>query len=180
MDEAMKNPTTGTEAFLQLRFQVKEEEVTWTLDQMDRQQGSNKKQKLIFAMFMAIAAIDAYQFVSTKSGFALILTMLFLILGVFYKKKSNFTNRRLAEAFAADPEQVVDVLEQELKLTDRSTSYEEIKTLYEFKQSFGMHYMENYYFVIPKRVFQDEEQLQQFCTWMEQKLGSRYQRVVGR
>ena len=97
---------------LRLTYKIKEDEVVSTLDKMDKLQGSNKKQQLIFAAIMAIAAVDAYMFISTKNGFALILTMIFLVLGVFYKKKSNFSNRRLAEAFAADPQQMEQDLQE--------------------------------------------------------------------
>ena len=159
---------------LRVVFKVTEDEVVNALDRMDKLQGSNKRQQIIFAVIMAIAAIDAYQFISTKSGFALILTMVFLVLGVFYKKKSNFGNRRLGEAFAADPEQVVAVRENELKLSERVTAYDDVKVMYQFKNSFGINYMGNHYFVIPKRVFEGEE-LEQFVKIMEEKLGERYQ-----
>ena len=167
MDEMNQN--------LSLRYKITEDEVVSTLDKMDKLQGSNKKQRLIFAVIMAIAAIDAYLFVSTKNGFTLILTMVFLVLGVFYKKKSNFSNRRLAEAFAADPEQIVDVLDSQLQLTDRATSYEEITLMVEFKKSFGLNYMGNHYFVVPKRVFADEEQMNDFREAMQAKLQGRFQ-----
>ena len=65
---------------LRLTYKIKEDEVVSTLDKMDKLQGSNKKQQLIFAAIMAIAAVDAYMFISTKNGFALILTMRILIL----------------------------------------------------------------------------------------------------
>lgn len=160
---------------LRLTFKIKEDEVVSTLDKMDKLQGSNKKQQMVFAAIMAIAAIDAYMFISTKNGFAMILTMVFLVLGVFYKKKSNFGNRRLAEAFAADPEQIVEVQENQLQLTDRATSYEEIALMVEFKKSFGMNYMGNHYFVIPKHVFVDEEQMNSFREGMKEKLQERFQ-----
>ncbi|MBQ8599327.1 MAG: YcxB family protein [Oscillospiraceae bacterium] len=178
MDEMEKNIPEQEEAAeaesLRLTFKITEDEVVNTLDKMDKLQGSNKKQQIIFALIMAIAAIDAYQFITTKSGFALILTMLFLVLGVFYKKKSNFSNRRLGEAFAADPQQLVEVQEDQLQLTDRATSYEEIKVMYEFKQSFGLHYMSNYYFVIPKKVFGSEKQLEEFRSVMKEKLQEKF------
>lgn len=160
---------------LRMTYKIKEDEVVSTLDKMDKLQGSNKKQQLVFAAIMAIAAVDAYMFISTKNGFALILTMVFLVLGVFYKKKSNFGNRRLAEAFAADPEQIVEVQETQLQLTDRATTYEDIKLMVEFKKSFGMNYMGNYYFVIPKHVFTDEEQMNSFREIMKEKLQERFQ-----
>lgn len=160
---------------LRLTYKIKEDEVVSTLDKMDKLQGSNKKQQLIFAAIMAIAAVDAYMFISTKNGFALILTMIFLVLGVFYKKKSNFSNRRLAEAFAADPQQIVEVQETQLQLTDRATSYEEIALMVEFKKSFGMNYMGNHYFVIPKHVFDDEEQMNSFRDVLKEKLQERFQ-----
>ncbi len=160
---------------LRLTYKIKEDEVVSTLDKMDKLQGSNKKQQLIFAAIMAIAAVDAYMFISTKNGFALILTMIFLVLGVFYKKKSNFSNRRLAEAFAADPQQIVEVQETQLQLTDRATSYEEIALMVEFKKSFGMNYMGNHYFVIPKHVFADEEQMNSFRNVLKEKLQERFQ-----
>lgn len=178
MDEMEKHiPEQVTDAeteSLRLTFQITEDEVVNTLDNMDKLQGNNKKQQFIFLVIMAIAAIDAYQFVRTRSGIALILTMVFLVLGVFYKKKSNFGNRRLGEAFAADPQQLVEVQANQLLLTDRATSYEEIKVMYEFKKSFGFHYMRNYYFVIPKRVFHNEEQLNEFRSVMKDKLQDKY------
>ena len=160
---------------LRLTYKIKEDEVVSTLDKMDKLQGSNKKQQLIFAAIMAIAAVDAYMFIATKNGFAMILTLIFLVIGVFYKKKANFSNRRLAEAFAADPQQIVELQETQLQLTDRATPYEEIALLVEFKKSFGMNYMGNHYFVIPKHVFADEEQLNSFRETMKEKLQERYQ-----
>ncbi len=160
---------------LRLTYKIKEDEVVSTLDKMDKLQGSNKKQQIIFAAIMAVAAVDAYLFLSTKNGFLLIVTLILLVFGAFYKKKSNFSNRRLAEAFAADPEQIVEVQDTQLQLTDRATTYEDIKLLAEFKKSFGINYMGIYYFVIPKHVFADEEQLNSFRETMKEKLQERFQ-----
>ena len=158
---------------LRVTYQVKADEIFDTLEKMDKLLGTNKKQQAVFAMIMAIAAIDAYQFITTKSGFALLLMLLFLVLGVFYKKKSSFANRQLAEAFEKDPEQVVEARYTELQLTDRATSYHDIEVMYEFKKSFGLRFMKSYYFVIPKRVF-TEEQLLQFREMMKAQLQEKY------
>ncbi len=167
MDE-MKN--------ISLTFHVKGEEVAEILNKMDKLQGSNKKQRLIFAAIMAVAAVDAYYFFFVSHNiFALILMMVFLVLAVFYKKKADFANRRLGEAFEADPQQIVEVQEEQLQLTDRATSYEEISLFCEFKKAFGLCYQGNHYFVIPKRVFESEEQLAEFRSIMQEKLQEKYQ-----
>ena len=167
MDE-MKN--------ISLAFQVKGEEVAEILNKMDKLQGSNKKQRIIFAAIMMVAAVDAYYFFFVShNAFALLLMMVFLVLAVFYKKKSDFANRRLGEAFEADPQQIVEVQEAQLQLTDRATAYEDISLFCEFKKAFGIHYMGNHYFVIPKRVFESEEQLAEFRGIMQEKLQEKYQ-----
>ena len=159
---------------LRLTFQVKGEEVSEILNKMDKLQGSNKKQRIIFAAMVAVAAVDGYYFWISKSGFALLLMMAFLVLAVFYKKKSDFANRRLGEAFEADPQQIVEVQEEQLQLTDRATTYEDISVMFEFKKAFGVHYMGNHYFVIPKRVFESEEQLAEFRDAMSGKLQDKF------
>jgi hypothetical protein len=161
---------------LRLTYQVKAEEVAEILNKMDKLQGSNKKQKLIFAAIMAVAAVDAYYFFFVShNAFALLLMMAFLVLAVFYRKKSDFANRRLGEAFEADPQQIVEVQDEQLQLTDRATAYADISLLCEFKKAFGMCYQGNHYFVIPKHVFENDEQLEQFRGIMQEKLQERYQ-----
>ena len=94
-------------------------------------------------------------------------------MGVMYRKKSMVANRRLAEAFEADPEQVVDAQFTQLQLSERTISYNDIVVMYEFRESFGLRYMGNHYFVIPKRVF-SEDQLSEFVELMKAQLKEKY------
>lgn len=165
---------------ISLRYQVKAQEVFDALTDMDKLQGKGKKSRIITAALMGLAVLDLFYFFSSKNGFALILALVVLVLVFLMGRKSLVGNRKLADAFEKDPEQIVDVLEDSLQLTDRATSYEDIMVLYEFKDSFSMRYMENYYFVIPKRVFEGEEQMEEFRQLMKDKLGQRYSEKLGR
>ncbi len=168
MDDMEKNNQT-----LRVTFQVKADEVQSALNKMDKLQGQSKKQTAVFSMIMILAALDFYHFLTTKNGFAFILTLLFLVMGVMYRKKSMVANRRLAEAFEADPEQVVDAQFTQLQLSERTISYNDIVVMYEFRESFGLRYMGNHYFVIPKRVF-SEDQLSEFVELMKAQLKEKY------
>ncbi len=178
MDEMEKQqlPVEAAESSekISLTYKIKAEEVAETLNKMDKLRGSDTKTKLFFFGLIAIAAYDAYRFITTKSGLALIFTIVFLVMAVFYKKKSDFANRRLGEAFEKDPQQILEVGENELKLTDRSTKYEDISDFHEYKKSFGMKYMGNHFFVIPKRIFESDEQLNSFRSIMQEKLEGKF------
>ncbi len=165
---------------ISLRYQVKSQEVFDALTDMDKLQGGNKKQRLIISAIFGLAVLDGFYFFISKNGFALILALVLLVLALFFSRRSLVANRKLADAFEKDPEQVVDVLEEQLQLTDRATSYEDINVLYELKDSFALRYMNTYYFVIPKRVFENEEQMEQFRQFMSQKLGERFTVKLGR
>ena len=79
---------------LRLTYKIKEDEVVSTLDKMDKLQGSNKKQQLIFAAIMAIAAVDAYMFISSKNGFALMnFFIIIYCFGIFFHRKYTVTNK---------------------------------------------------------------------------------------
>jgi len=167
------------EKMMSLRYQVKSQEVFDALTDMDKLNGS-KKQRLIMAAIMGLAVFNICYFLISKNGFAMILGIIMLVLAFLSGRKSLVANRKLADAFEKDPEQVVDVLEEQLQLTDRATTYEDINALYEFKDSFALRYMNTYYFVIPKRVFENEEQMEQFRQWMKEKLGERYSEKLGK
>lgn len=168
------------EKIISLRYQVKSQEVFDALTDMDKMQSGSKKQRIIMAAIMGLAVFNLCYFFFSKNGFALILALAMLVLAFLAGRKSLVSNRKLADAFEKDPEQIVDVMEEQLQLTDRATTYEEINTLYEFKDSFSLRYMNTYYFVIPKRVFENEEQMEQFRQFMSSKLGERYTVKVGR
>ncbi len=178
MDEMEKQvqseEAASAENKISLTYQIKGEEVAEILNKMDKVRGTDTKTKLFFYGMLAIAAYDAYRFITSKSGIALILTMMFLVMAVFYKKKSDFANRRLGEAFEKDPQQILEVGETELKLTDRSTKYEDVSDFHEYKKAFGMKYMGNHFFVIPKRIFKSEEQLSEFRAVMKEKLDGKF------
>lgn len=165
---------------ISLRYQVKSQEVFDALTDMDKLQGGSKKQRLITAAIFGLAVFNICYFLFSKNGFALILAILMLVITFLSGRKSLVANRKLADAFEKDSQQVVDVLEDSLQLTDRATSYEDIDALYELKECFSMRYMKNYYFVIPKRIFENEEQMEQFRQWMKEKLGERYMEKLGR
>ncbi len=169
-----ETPAEVKEQKLSFTYKISAEEVAEILNKMDKIQGESTKSKLFFYGMLAIAAYDAYRFITTKSGIALLLTMMFLVMAVFYKKKKDFANRRLGEAFEKDPQQILEVGENELKLTDRSTKYEDIADFHEYQKGFGMKYMGNHFFVIPKRIFESEEQLSLFRSTMEEKLEGKF------
>jgi len=167
------NSPSQPQESLRLTFQVTEEEVYDGLCKMDKLQGSSNKQKAVFGLLMAIAALDFFQFITEKNGIALLLSLAFILLAYFYKRRSVVANRKLAAAFAADPQQLLDAQYTQLQLTDRATSYQDIQVLYEFAESFGLRYMGSYYFVVPKRVF-SPEQLEAFRALLKAELGERY------
>lgn len=168
-EQEPQEPSEG----LRVTFQVTEQEVYEGLCKMDKLQGSSRKQKAVFGLLMAIAALDFFQFLTEKNGIALLLCLAFVLLAMFYKQRSLVANRKLAAAFAADPQQVVEAQYSQLLLTDRATSYQDIQVLYEFGESFGLRYLGSYYFVLPKRVF-SPQQLEDFRALMKSELGERY------
>ena len=164
---------------ISLRYQVKSQEVFDALTDMDKLQG-NKKHRMISAAIFGLAAFNFCYFFFSKNGFALILGIAMLVFTFLSGRKSLVANRKLADAFEKDPEQILDVLEDGLQLTDRATRFEEINALYEFKDSFSLRYMDSYYFVIPKRVFENEEQENAFRQLLSEKLNEKFIVKLGR
>lgn len=154
-------------------FHLNALEVEKVLNKMDSLQGSNKKQRLISAALVGITVFDFMYFFMSKNGFALILGILFMVLAAVYTKRASVGNSKLAKAFENDSEQVLALFENQIQFSQRTVDYSDISVFAEFNDAFGVKYSENYYFVIPKRIF-NPQQLNDFSQQMKEKLAQNY------
>ena len=92
------------------------------------------------------------------------------------KKKIQKFNKEIAKEFEAEGKQNVILGEDVLQLNEKTVSYSEIATLYEFKHSFSLIYQGNHVYIIPKNVL-EEGQTKQFAALMKEKIGDKYQNI---
>lgn len=81
-------------------------------------------------------------FAYTRSGIALIFVVLLGAMSYMLKKKIQKFNKEIAKEFEAEGKQNVILGEDVLQLNEKTVSYSEIATLYEFKHSFSLIYRE--------------------------------------
>ena len=158
---------------LNITFHLNAPEVERVLNKMDSLQGSNKKQKLISASLVGLTVFDLMYFFISKNGFSLILGILFMVLTAVYTKRASVGNSELAKAFENDSEQVLALFENQIQFSQRTVNYSDISVFAEFNDAFGVKYLENYYFVIPKRIF-NPQQLNDFTQKMKDVLAENY------
>ena len=156
-----------------ITFHLNAPEVEKILNKMDSLQGSNKKQKLISASLFGLMVFDLMYFFISKNGFSLILAILFMVLTAVYTKRASVGNSELAKAFENDAEQILAVFENQIQFSQRTVDYSDVLIFAEFNDAFGVKYSENYYFVIPKRIF-NPQQLNDFTKTMKEKLADSY------
>ncbi len=159
---------------MELTYHVDADEVFTALNKVDVLTGAAKKHRAVFGMLMIVVALYVVVFFRDRNGICLVLAAVFALLGIFVRQRAMKGNAALAKAFDAEAQQTVRVQWTQLQLGERTVGYQEINNLYEFKQSFTVRYQENRYYVIPKRVF-GEEQMEEFVSRMKAQLGERYE-----
>lgn len=95
---------------------------------------------------------------------------------VYAQEKIQKFNKEIAKEFEAEGKQNVILGEDVLQLNEKTVSYSEIATLYEFKHSFSLIYQGNHVYIIPKNVL-EEGQAEQFAGLMKEKIGDKYQNI---
>lgn len=159
---------------MELRYHVEADEVFSALNKVDVLTGAVKKNRAVFGMLMIVVALYIIVFFRDRNGICLILAAVFAALGIFVRQRAMKGNAALAKAFEEEPEQLVHIQWTQLQLGERTIGYQEVKKLYEFKQSFVIWYQENRYYVIPKRVF-EEGQMEEFVSQMKAQLEEKYE-----
>lgn len=174
IDESTENVSRETMNDLKISFDAKYVDIFDGLESTDRADGTNRKSRKLFLVLGILMIVQVFWFMYTRSGIALIFAVVLGAMALALKKKLQKFNVEIAKAFEAEGRQTVILKDDCFMLNEKTVSYEEIVTLYEFKNSFSIIYQGNHVYVIPKNVL-DEEQRQQFISKMKQEAGSVYQ-----
>ena len=173
-ESAAENVSRETNIDFALSFEPKYEEIFDGLDETDTVDGTNKKARKLFVALAALMCIQLVYFVFTKSGIALVFTVILGAVALLLKKRTQKCNMEIAKAFVSEGTQTVALDAQQMLLNEKPVPYEQVKTLYELKRCFSIIYQENHVYIIPKSAM-DAQQKQEFSARMQEKIGDAYQ-----
>ena len=159
-----------------ISFDAKYDDIFEGLEATDKADGTNLKARKLFLVIAVLFLMQVAWFAYTRSGIALIFVVLLGAMSYMLKKKIQKFNKEIAKEFEAEGKQNVILGEDVLQLNEKTVSYSEIATLYEFKHSFSLIYQENHVYIIPKNVL-EEGQAEQFAALMKEKIGDKYQNI---
>lgn len=174
--ESTENVSRETLDGFKISFDAKYDDIFEGLEATDKADGTNLKARKLFLVIAVLFLMQVAWFAYTRSGIALIFVVLLGAMSYMLKKKIQKLNKEIAKEFEAEGKQNVILGEDVLQLNEKTVSYSEVATLYEFKHSFSLIYQGNHVYIIPKNVL-EEGQAEQFAALMKEKIGDKYQNI---